>query len=71
MGAYMNIEAERARLGLTREQMADKLGMSRTSYRNKINGSTDFTITEIKELMTLTKQSADYLLEVHDAKIAD
>jgi transcriptional regulator with XRE-family HTH domain len=71
MGAYMNIEAERARLGLTREQMADKLGMSRTSYRNKINGSTDFTISELKELMALTKQSADYLLEAYDGTITD
>jgi len=68
---FRNIEAERARLGLTREQFAERLGMTRASYRNKVTGITDFTVSEIRTLVTMTGQTADYLLEAYDEEFND
>ena len=36
-----NIEAERARNGYTKEEMASRLGVSIKTYYNWINGETD------------------------------
>jgi len=45
-----NIEKIRNGRGLTQEQVADAIGMSRTTYINMKNGKHDLTITELERL---------------------
>lgn len=46
---FRNLEAEQARFGMTNQQVADKLGISRSSYeKKKKNGK--FYITEMAAL---------------------
>ena len=46
----MSIRAMRVNANLTQEQVAEKLGITRLSYRNKENGKTEF---KLKELLIL------------------
>lgn len=47
------IKGYRNHLGMTQKQLADHLGMSVTSYRNKENGITSFTDVEKVEFTHL------------------
>lgn len=57
----MNIEAERARLGLTKAQICEALGISTATYGRYINGGT-IPSGSLEKLRELTGKSADYLL---------
>ena len=59
----MNIEAERARLGLTKKQMCDALGVTGKTYLKYIRGDTIPSGVLIK-LRDLTGQSIEYLLGI-------
>ncbi|MDR1668816.1 MAG: helix-turn-helix domain-containing protein [Oscillospiraceae bacterium] len=63
MAYYVNIEAERVRLRLSRPALAERLGMSQNSLSNKINRKRPFTSFEMFELSRLTGKSTEYLLE--------
>lgn len=57
---YRNIKAEQARRGLTNQQVADYLGITRSGYENKIrNGK--FFATECRMLCQLFNVDFDYL----------
>lgn len=60
MELFRNLEAEQARYGLTNQNVADKLGISRVSYESK-KKSGKFTTLEIKALCKLFKCKFDYL----------
>lgn len=63
MAKYPNIEAERARAGLTVGQFANILGVTRkTVYNWAAKG--DIPQSKVKEMATLFNCSADYLLGV-------
>ena len=62
---FRNIEAERAKQDLTREQFANKIGMTRQSLRKKINGGA-FTSSELIILAKVTGRSIDYLLQEYE-----
>jgi transcriptional regulator with XRE-family HTH domain len=38
-------------LGYTIEEFADKLGISGASFSNKLNGKTEFTLSEVKYIL--------------------
>ena len=57
---FRNLEAEQARKGLTDQEVANKLGISRVSYGNK-KKSGKFTTLEIKALCKLFQCKVDYL----------
>ena len=57
---FRNLEAEQARAGLTNQQTAEKLGISRISYENK-KKTGKFTTCEIKKLCKMFKCKFDYL----------
>lgn len=59
---FRNLEAEQARKGLTNQNVADTLGISRVSYENK-KKSGKFTTLESKALCKLFKCKFDYLFE--------
>ena len=61
---YPNIEAERARRGLSIEELSEMLGVSRRTYHNWIaQGKIPFD--KIDALATLFSVSTDYLLGIN------
>lgn len=62
---FRNLEAEQARAGLTNQQTAEKLGISRISYENK-KKTGKFTTSEIKKLCKLFKCKFDYLFATEE-----
>lgn len=59
----VNIEAERARLQMTQEQLAKVLGVSPNTLRNYIKGGT-IPYAVLEKLSTMTGGSYDYLLHM-------
>lgn len=49
---FRNLEAEQARFGMTNQQVADKLGISRSSYEHK-KRTGRFFLTEIAVLLKI------------------
>ncbi len=58
-----SIETERARNGLTKEELAKKLGVTIRTYYNWINEETDMPITKLVMLSWLFNTNIDYLLQ--------
>lgn len=63
----MNIEAERARKGLTKENLAKELGVSTKTYYNWISGATPIPNTALIEMKKIFNVGIDYLLEEKNA----
>ncbi len=61
---YPNIEAERARIGITKGDLSAKLGISQKTLGNWQNGKTDIPCSKIIELATMFNCTTDYLLGV-------
>ena len=62
---FRNLDAEQARLKLTDQKVADKLGISRVSYVNK-KKTGKFTTMEIKALCKLFNRKFDYLFDTDE-----
>lgn len=58
-----NIEAERVRNGLTKEQLAERLDVSLKTYYNWVNGNTDIPGSALLKMAKLFDVSIEYLLE--------
>ncbi len=58
---YPNIEAERARKGMTKEELANALGVDRKTLRKWVNGGR-IPAAKLSEMADLFKCSTDYLL---------
>ena len=58
-----NIEAERARKGLTKDNLAASLGVTRTTYRKWVNEETDVPRSALLKMSKLFETDIDYLLE--------
>ncbi len=58
---YPNIEAERARKGLTKEELASILGVDRKTLRKWINGG-NIPTNKLAEMAMFFGCSTDYLL---------
>lgn len=59
---YPNIEAERVRNGLSKEQMANELGISLKTYYNWLNGLTAIPSTALKKMASKFGVEIGYLL---------
>lgn len=59
---YKNIEAERARNGMTKEKFATSLGVSVSTVKNWQNGKTEIPASKIIVMANLFNVSTDYLL---------
>lgn len=59
---FPNIEAERARIGLSRTDLAKNLGVSYGTMKNWMHGTTDIPASKIVEMSRLFHCSTDYLL---------
>lgn len=60
---YPNIEAERVRKGMSKEDLADELGISLKTYYNWLNGLTAIPSTALKKMSTIFGVEIGYLLE--------
>lgn len=49
------LKAEMARQGVTSEEMAKNLNISRSSFSRKMNGSAEFKISEAVKISTILK----------------
>lgn len=58
-----NIEAERARNRMTKESLANQLGVSAKTYYNWINEDTDIPSSALIEMSKIFGTKIDYLLE--------
>ena len=59
---YPNIEAERARIGMTRTSLAAAIGVSTGTLKNWQNGRTEIPASKIVALATIFGVRTDYLL---------
>lgn len=59
---YPNIEAERARAGMTKASMATAIGVSTEILKNWLNNRTEIPVSKIVDLANLFNVSTDYLL---------
>lgn len=59
---YRNIEAERARNGLSHGQLAKELGVTQKTLRGWINGSASFPVEKLVSMADLFHCTTDYLL---------
>ncbi len=60
--------------GFNKSQLAQQLNMTRESFYNKLNGATDFKLSEVKslsELLRLTKEERDKLFKMGDDSNVD
>ncbi|MGI5958979.1 MAG: helix-turn-helix domain-containing protein [Massiliimalia sp.] len=60
---YPNIEAERSRQGLTKEGLANKLGISSRTYYNWQSGKSAIPSSKLIEMSKLFRVSIEYLLK--------
>ena len=58
-----NIEAERVRNRMTREEMADRMGISVKTYYNWINENTDIPGKALMKMSRMFGVTADYLMK--------
>lgn len=63
---YPNIDAERARNGMTVEQLTEKLGVSRKTYYNWLSKG-KIPSAAISKMTEIFNVSADYLLAHNNA----
>lgn len=59
---YPNIEKQRQHFGTTKVHMAKALGISENALANKMNGTSEFTAREVRELSLLWNIPSDELL---------
>lgn len=66
---FPNIEAERARKGLSKEELASKLNIATKTYYNWILGKNPIPSTALLTMAKLFNVSIDYLLDKNQKKV--
>jgi transcriptional regulator with XRE-family HTH domain len=56
---FRNLRGEIVRSGLTIEQFADEIGVSRNTMSVKLNGKIPFNLVEIKKILEFFKQNGN------------
>ena len=62
MPQYPNIEAERARKGITKTKLADEIGVSAGTIKNWQSGKTEIPASKLVALAQYFNVTTDYLL---------
>lgn len=68
---FPNIEAERARLGLTKEAFAKKLGVATKTYYTWISGERPIPSNKLMLMSSICNSNIDYLLGVHEKDLGN
>ena len=67
---YHNIDAERARNGMTRVDLANKLGVSYSTMKSWMSGRTEIPCSKLIEMSKMFNVTTDYLLGVNIEPVA-
>lgn len=59
---YPNIDAERARKGMSRAQLAISLEVSESTMKNWMHGRTDMPVSKLIKIANFFNCTTDYLL---------
>ena len=62
MSYSSHVESVRERLGVTKQAMADKLGISWSTVDSKLSGSSEFNVYEIASIADWWRMSIDELI---------
>ncbi len=62
----VNIEAERINLGMTKEELANEIGISIKTYYNWINEEVDIPSSKLQKMSRFFGVSMEYLIEKSD-----
>lgn len=67
---FKNLEAEFARMGLSVEEVGNKLGFSRALMYNRLNGKTNWTLGDMLKIQTIVNDvtQSHYTLDYLFAK---
>lgn len=63
---FPNIEAERGRLKMSQEYLAEVLGVSPRTLSNWLTGKTDISVEALIKMSKLFHCTVDYLLGLND-----
>ena len=61
---FPNIDAERARLGWSRVDLASHLNVSYSTLKNWMNGHTKIPVSKVADMAVLFHCTTDYLLGI-------
>ncbi|MCC7571495.1 helix-turn-helix domain-containing protein [Candidatus Micrarchaeota archaeon] len=61
-----NIEGERVRHGLSRNEVSTELGITPKTYWNWIHGVTEIPSGKLIQMSRMWKKSVDFLLEIYE-----
>ena len=61
---FPNIDAERARLGMSKSDLAQTLGVSYSTFKSWMSGKTEMPCSKIVAMTKLFGVSSDYLLGI-------
>lgn len=64
---YPNIDAERARRGMSRAQLAIYLEVSESTMKNWMHGRTEIPVSKLIKMANLFNCTTDYLLGLETA----
>lgn len=67
---YPNIEAERARLGITKSELSSRIGVTPKTLVNWQSGKTPIPTTALISMRNLFNCSIDYLLGLDFEKVS-
>lgn len=65
---FPNIDAERARIGMTKFDLAEKLGVSYGTVKSWLSGKTDIPCSKLIDMAGIFHVSTDYLLGIDRGK---
>ncbi len=65
---YPNIEAERARIGMSKDDFAKRLGIATKTYYNWLNGVNPIPSDRLIEMSSLCDSKIDYLLGLSEKR---
>lgn len=65
---YPNIEAERARIGMSKDDFAKKLGIATKTYYNWLNGVNPIPSDRLIKMSFIWDSKIDYLLGLSDKR---
>ena len=66
----VNIEAERVRKQMTKEELAKEIGVTTKTYYNWINESVDIPSSKLHSMANLFNVSMEYLLGLADIRLS-
>lgn len=64
---FPNIEAERARFGMSKVELAQELGVSYSTFKSWMRGKTEMPCSKVIAMSKLFNVTSDYLLGISQA----